>query len=509
MAKKFDSEVLLKQRFWILLGVLVPLVAAVMIVMWRTMPDEINKKIGAINGARGVIGGAKNGNMNKNWLPLLDKRKTEALAKKNEIWEKAWSSQKEFLTDWPAEMPENMKDKPIWSDFSEESREKYPADLYRLQINEIPKLPQPEGAREEVVQFKDGWEKIVDLTSFSSQQPESEEIWLAQEDLWFQKEVLRLIREANELAGTLKRVEPRTPEEKNSSGTFANAVWRMSVKIQSMPGKIVLNGKLTNVSPWRQTLGLRFRIHSGAAAQGGFAPEVVPVEGEPLLPGESCSFSGNLRVLPEPVERVTELFNWRNAPIKRIDGLRMQAHASKNASVPLRMNGVISKGEAKTTASGLTRERYIEIAGPVRRIPFGVALIVEQQYLQDILSAFANSRLRIVLTQVNWQHFRDLIRPPVKSAADVAFDPLAKLKKKAKGGGVGARVPGRGRTDEEVAPPPTGGAAVLNEGPAGPVPEEVITDLLEVAIYGTATLYKPYAPADQPPPAAAAPTAKK
>jgi hypothetical protein len=507
MAKKIDSEALLKQRFWILLGVLVPLVAVVMIVMWRSFPDKINQKIGGINTARGAIDAAKKNPKNKSWIPLLDHRYAEAVGKKNDIWYKAWASQKDFLTEWPADMPENMNAKPIWSDFTEESREKYAADLYQMQIREIPKLPQPEGARDEVVQFKGGWEKIVDLTSLNPQ-PESEEIWLAQEDLWIQKEMLRLIRDANELAGTLKRVEPRTPEEKAAGGTFANAVWRMSVKIQSLPGKIVLDGKLTNASPWRQPLGLRFRIH---AAQGGFAPEEVAVEGEPLLPGESCKFSGNLKVMPDPVDHVSQLFDWRTAPIKRIDALRIPAHSSKNASVPLVKNETVSKGEGKTTASGLTRARYIETQGPVRRFPFGIALIVEQQYLQDVLSAFANSRLRIVLTQVMWQHFRDVIHPPVKSAANAAYDPLAHLKKKPKSGGVGSSVARGARTAErdEPAPAAATGPAALPEGPGGPAPEEAITDLLEVAIYGTATLYRPYDPKDNPLSPAAAPTAKK
>lgn len=508
MAKKVDAEALLKQRFWITLGLLVPLVITVMFLLSHWFPEEIKKKNGAIVATHAAIHSATENPKNKNWLSALEERYNKSTNKKNEIWEEAWRSQEPFLTDWPDGMPEDVKTKKIWSPFSEESREKFASDLYYPQLADIERLPQPEGSREEVVQFKGGWQNVLTLVSFRSQQPESEEIWLAQEDLWLQKELLRLVRDANELAGTLKPVPPLTAEEKKADGTFANPVWRMSVKVSSVPGKILLDGKLTNVSPRREMLGVHFRVHF----PGGLTPEEIAVEGEPLLPGESIKFQNTLKVLPEHVERVTQLFNWRTAPIKRIDALVLGARSSPIAEQGLRKPPEMV-GDQTKTASGVVRDRYLEVQGPVRRVPFGLGLVIEEPYLQDVLSAFANSRLRVVVTQTSWQHFRDFIRPPVKSVSgDVALAEALKRSGKGAGGekrGAGGRMRRAGSEDGGGGEPANSGPAPVS-GPSGPGPDERVTDLLEVAIYGTATLYKPYAPEDTPLlPKGAAPGAKK
>jgi hypothetical protein len=53
----------------------------------------------------------------------------------------------------------------------------------------------------------------------------------------------------------------------------------------------------------------------------------------------------------------------------------------------------------RTPVHGLDRNRYLRITGQVVEMPVGIALVVDQQYIPDILASFSNSRLRFVTTQ--------------------------------------------------------------------------------------------------------------
>jgi hypothetical protein len=59
----------------------------------------------------------------------------------------------------------------------------------------------------------------------------------------------------------------------------------------------------------------------------------------------------------------------------------------------------------------LRLNRYVDVTAQVRRLPVAMVVTVDQAHIQDFLTAFANSRLRIQTTQVHWQHSYEPIKP--------------------------------------------------------------------------------------------------
>jgi hypothetical protein len=66
-----------------------------------------------------------------------------------------------------------------------------------------------------------------------------------------------------------------------------------------------------------------------------------------------------------------------------------------------------SKVDLTKTPSGIPRNRYILTTQVVRRIPIAFAVVLDQDYRNEVLTAVANSPLRIQTTQVYWTHRSD------------------------------------------------------------------------------------------------------
>ena len=158
----------------------------------------------------------------------------------------------------------------------------------------------------------------------------------------------------------------------------------------------------------------------------------------------------------EPLE-VDQIFNWYNAPIKRLDRLEVgntfaQSHRTANRTLvvarqfpktetetpptsggspmggsgppqpmgggppppaggfgpPSPMGGFGAGGNPYGAGAnakvGVQAERYVDLSDQVRRLPIGMVLIVDQAYIPDLLTTMANSRLRMWTTQVHWKH---------------------------------------------------------------------------------------------------------
>jgi len=52
------------------------------------------------------------------------------------------------------------------------------------------------------------------------------------------------------------------------------------------------------------------------------------------------------------------------------------------------------------------RRRYVDVTDQVRRMPVALVIVVDQDYMQDVLLSLANSPLRFQVTQVTWNRFR-------------------------------------------------------------------------------------------------------
>lgn len=537
MPKKasINTELLLKHRFWIGVGVFAPLVLVVVCLLLFGVRKAVGSKQKEIEAAKAQIGAVPRPMMNDRWIPVYQQRQQNADEKKNEIWAKAWNHQEPIMT-WPKDMQEKAKGKAYGFKFDEDTREAYGNKLYQTQLAELPRLAQPEGSRTEVVQFKgEEWQKVLRFVGrWVKTPPDPEELWLAQEDLWIQRALLRAVREANESAGMMHRVEaladpapagdkpttkdkeapkgdkPATPGKsavKPAAGmkaapaesaaadgdVFVNHVWRLRLKLGTAPGKIFVRGRLTNLSDRRQTLPVQFLLHFS----DNQPPELVSADGEPLAPNQSVDVEKALRSLPDRIDHVTQAFTWRNAPIKRIDRIAMGARSClhyEKALVPDAALSPVGEEPQGRTPSGLELNRYLEVTPAVRRMPIGILLVVDQRYLEEILAAFNNSPLRMHVNEVQWQRLKEPIGPPAdKAVATVgaAAPPPAKAGPRRSGGNRG--------DDDDTAQPASGPGGKLA------LPEEKVTDQVLLAFYGVANLYKPYAPPSAATPAAAAP----
>jgi hypothetical protein len=218
------------------------------------------------------------------------------------------------------------------------------------------------------------------------------------------------------------------------------------------------------------------------------------------------------------------------------------------------VQGGSTGGLGAVSPNGLIRNRYIDVTEQVRRMPVGLVVVVDQANVQDFLTAFANSRLRIQTTQVHWQHMRDSIKPPVEGSSGggpgVPGGPAASGGIRPGGGGAGpdddARMGsgggaglggGKFRPGSSAAMPGSPGPGMapgrplmpgmppmmpgtMPSVPGGGIPggmpglgsgaedHEDDMNLVELAIYGVASLYERYPPKkDQAAPEATTPPA--
>ncbi len=119
----------------------------------------------------------------------------------------------------------------------------------------------------------------------------------------------------------------------------------------------------------------------------------------------------------------------------------------------------------------LERNRYLMATEQARHLPIAMVLVVEPEHVNDVLIAVANSPLRIQTTQVAF-HQVSISRPP---------DPDAE--KKAPSG---------------PTPPNSGQPLAKNE--------DVDNSLVELTVYGIATLYERPKKKEEPKPANPQPT---
>lgn len=174
------------------------------------------------------------------------------------------------------------------------------------------------------------------------------------------------------------------------------------------------------------------------------------------------------------------------------------------------------------TVNGLRRDRYLQTTETSRALPVAMVLIVDQANIPDVLVAVADSRMRIQTTQVTFAHVRGIQpysydpnqltgmdRPPMfgpgGAPGGLPTGPAGALgggsaPSRGEGGGGDMRLGGRG-----FGPPMPGGGRFQppgsfpgmgpgSQGAFSMTGQEDDPNLVELAIYGIATLYEKYPP---------------
>lgn len=521
MAAKFDKDMLIKHRFWILISVVLILALAPTYLLSSNVSEKVKKEKGNYDSAKGAAEKVTSPK-NEKFKNALEKKDEYVAAKKNEVHEGAWLAQKTMYT-YPERMTEDLKKLDV--NFGEKIERIYTrqnfAEDYKEQLPEVVQIVQPRlpwrSDDEGLVQFlNNDIATVMQLrVNFSQGIPDSEDIWLAQEDLWVKRELLRVIREANDSVAKFKPVSdepapkpaetkpapaPEKPKQEAAGDkaaavkiekkiprpapvvvvppkdpnhrTFKNPHWEVELWIKTVNQKTTVAGKIKNIGDRRRPLGIYLKV----LLQKGPDPSgvLLPVMHEALAVGESCDIPefviNTNEVSYQGLYGVEEVLTWKTAPVKRIDALVLGYPSSRTAEKQLvgptwpwmekppdaggapgaapapaaptppaddggggrkrsrrgedddpTMNNAggnaaafsfgFGVNDGTRTRYGLRIKRYTDYNEQVRHMPIGMVVIADAEHMSELLSAFANSRLRVQITQTHWQVSREKIAP--------------------------------------------------------------------------------------------------
>lgn len=198
-----------------------------------------------------------------------------------------------------------------------------------------------------------------------------------------------------------------------------------------------LTGYITNRSDRRQRVpGFLMTLSDGNTDQ---LPERLRVPVDEINAGARRAFTidlANRPVMLKLVRSVKQELDWRTVPLKRIDRMELGVPAQEQSD-RLRVLPLVPYDFAKKDPRYLwgsetpkptpetppkprdTSEnheirltRYLEVTNEVRRLPVALVLVVDANYVNDVLTAMSNSRLRFQVTQAVWNRIPALGRPP-------------------------------------------------------------------------------------------------
>lgn len=383
MAATLDKDTLVKHSFWILAGGYVVLVLGCLAVLATSVGDTVNKEADALKKAEDTVQGIKDP---KNPTVVAAYQKQDDLVdhKKEDVWKKAWDTQKDMMT-WPRGLASRFQKYRYFGDHIDWNDRAEFKNQYRDQYPELLEVVDPVGSNGEggVVQCKGGdWGVVLNLDKEFTDPPSDADIWFAQEELWVKREMLRIIHDANQYVARFKEVTPETQtgreskESNNESKSgppldkdakpakpdtpaagkdqkqprpapvaaktdpnhkiFRNPYWEFDLTLtEQSPRKFVLSGKITNIAKRKRALDTKFKIFlqdPRAVADPSFQP--ITIQGLPLAVGESKAVPPQLVDSQRAIEGlfgVEQVLNWRTAAVKRLDDLQLIYNSSRTA----------------------------------------------------------------------------------------------------------------------------------------------------------------------------------
>jgi hypothetical protein len=623
-----DKDKLVKHSFWILAGCYVVLVLACLTVLATSVSDTVRKEDEELKNAEKLVTSISNP-QNDQIVAAYKIQDNFVDRKKDEVWDKAWETQKNMMT-WPRELQALDRYKYFGEPIATEDLYFFD-EHYDKQFKDVWDVVQPVTSKGEgVVQCKGGsWQAILALDkNFAIKPVSKDDVWLTQEELWVKREMLRIIRDANDLVARFKEVTPESSTDKDKKEVkagpvaakdaqpakaetaalekdpkgvkpipaatktdpnhkiFRNPNWELDLTLtDSGGGKFTLHGKLTNIAKRKQSLDTKFKVFlqdPGTATEP--SSELLSVK--PKAVGEQKAIEG--------LFGVEQVLNWKTAAVKRLEDLQlmyMSSRTIRELKPPRFINTAPEGGDSATpgdttasagatpsatgaergssatpygpgagavqaatqTQNGLEINRYTDYSDQVRHMPVAMVVIVDEEHLPELLAAFVNSKLRIQITQYHWQHCRERMNPTLNEGSPQYANVAPPGQRASMGGSVpgttvtggvrkvyGPDAGGRPRGGERDAgrgvpgPQPRGPGGYgpnpnLGRSPAGPGPgmpssrsvpfsgpgitsedeEQEDLNLLEVAVYGLASLYERYPPAPKKPEPSVTPDEKQ
>jgi hypothetical protein len=605
-AKGIDKETLQKNAFWIVLGVFVLFWLISVITLKVSASDKMKKDWEAAEKDIKASQNPKNEKYLEPWRAHGEKFSKHKDKIWQEAWNQqkdmyTWPESMPVLARplYPTDSFGKLPNGTIDANLDLNMRSKFRTDWYLEQFVDLDKTVYP-------VEFDGGFENVFPPQEWDPRStPKAEEIWLAQEDFWVRREMLFIISQAlDSVAKFQPQPLPKEPLPEGIVGRkiFRSVNWELDLFFEkSKDGRSVwLSDRSTikNVSLSHRTLvlanprtnqGIRFQFRQGEKTYD------LVLAGEPLAYDNKVAFKRISSANPSPVDltkdfQVEQVLEWETSPIRRIDYLEVAHHSHRTVTYGLKVNEVLKKmseegAEPSETAAAPTppsagpggspmpgmmpggpggdeggmggvsaddvtpvnqipRKRYMHITPQCRHLPIAMRVVVDQNHVHDLLTAVANSRLRIQVTQVTLHHVRDV---QSTAALGSGYSPDGQVPGSAimrpPGGkpmGPGAMMPPGGMMPPPGGPLGTGGRAGSRPGsnpfarpgssggmmmPPGGMfppgsegsglgrPAEQATQyvdnarLVECSIYGIASLYERFPPKQETPAEATTPGA--
>lgn len=350
--------------------------------------------------------------------------------------------------------------------------------------------------------------------------PTAEKIWNAQEDFWIQRELLRVIQQANRYVAVFKG------EGGNAEGktyVFTNPYWQIEVTRKGNQ----YTTKYTNISRQMQKLNVSFRFQLTNPSGSREKPlyKIVRVDGQPLRPKAFIEppVWEVPDTTPEGIFGIEQALTTETAPVKQLDNLGLDVHSHR--TFPKGFKNRFGTKEQKQPAADQSKKntlrmpggaeqevasekkgphpRYSESTPQFRKLPVAVVLLVDQDSAHYALTAFEESKLRFQITQVTLTHYPGKLEGQKRKSKEKGKGEKDTKKEKApspeegepepvmkSGGGGGMKMTLRGL------PTSRGGRRGGMVQPTGQQPGPFAGyageqgAIMELVVYGYATLYE-------------------
>jgi hypothetical protein len=474
---RVDKEILIKQHFWILLGLFLILWVASVVMIETSASAAGGKAKADFETAKTNITGAeskpsKNDTFNAPWIEYGKAYK----AQKDKVWSDAWNVQKDMF-DWPHDSETHLEVLKYYDDKIEYfDRMTYKNKLWKKQFQRLAEEVAP-------VQFAGGQAGFVRIMmpgfatgggtaptagggqdnpaagkadsafdNFWQHVPTEEECWLAQEDFWVKRELLRVIRDAVADVARFHEVkengkDPELPPGIAVRRIFRNNLWEVDFQVEQKGRQqwyISDKGTIKNLHPAHFTVPLSASPSSGGLGfviKQGDKKYPFRVDGEPLPYGATAPFRKKFQVDSINFNKPFQLeqdFEPANCPVRVILDIQLGTQSHRTAPMPLLPSitnkaappenpsapagGAPAGGAAKAPAGGgqpaagaapadgdttlnrFNRNRYIFRTEQVRHMPVALHVVVDINHMHEVLVAMSNSRLRVQTTQVQFRH---------------------------------------------------------------------------------------------------------
>lgn len=537
-----DKEKLAKHHFWILWILALVLLPVVMGMVWMSIASATEKRREEITKRLKEEEGAKP--KGENFVKAMEAEKQILESRKFKDWNDAYAKQK-GLIEWPATLA-HLNQKYFGDSISDEDRNTLrKSEVYIPEFEALADLIKP-------TELTGGWQQVLRPVKWSNR-PTDEDAWLALEDLCIQREMLRCVHDVNQLLAQLRDAtndfkeidnkkdyyvlnelkESLKPVEGETVQRFVSPYWQLDFAISKAPqgkgGEFAIRGKLKNVSHRRLHVArIDFLLTMNDPKVQQSRPAVLTIESDYIKVADATSdnaISFNKTIsatAPKAlVYTVEQKLDPRFVPVKRLDKVVLGYHSHRTVDKPLVLCKMSEEAKKATpnpeppppdtnappapgatgsqtvdkSISGIDRQRYVTCTDQVRRMPIGVVVTVDQAHVQDVLRAFANSRLRFQTTQMHLTHAT--MHGGTGSGGNVPAGPIPAPPPPRSGG---EQRPGERPVPGGNLQPP---ALVTAPGAASGGTEESNANLVEMAIYGIASIYEKY-----PPKSATTPNAK-